>query len=854
MAFRDCILSAVRQGAISRQEADDIIARYEAHLSARRAAGEANPERAARDSLASQFDNEAARSREFAQMGEDKRGEIAEHLHNFRSYDGTPDVYEASMRLLENFGFSGTSSVTGRARAILGIAHGEMEGVLRAFERNFYTGMRHQAVLARDLVHEVLGQSTGNEIARAFAGAVSEQFEKLRTRFNAAGGDIARIEGGYIPQFHDPIALLKVGFEKWRDDIRPRLDPARMRDPLTGEIGMTPERLEASLRPAYDQITTEGWATREPSTQPQGRGALANQRQEHRFFAFTRPDDWLWYDRQYGHGDPIKAVFGHINSMARDIAAMEILGPNPSATVEWLKQVVQSEHGKWLAGNDSLFTPSSLTGLATIGEKDAGKAAAKKIEDLWYFVRGRETVHQGVSDFFGNVRNALTTAQLGSAVITAAAVDPAIDRMARRQLGMADRELFGSNLKVYADGFAQLPIVRHALLPVVDYFTGQPRAQAARAGMVVDEFLHILGDEARYAGTLSGSVWSRWMADRTVTLTGLEPLTQARRAVFQLDLMGHIADYTDRAFTELPDLLRTKMEGYGFDAAAWDRMRSVPHHTPDQGASGFLRPVDVAQVDRGLGERLAEMIAGETERAVPTSTLRSKAYILGSRPKGQGVGELLEGFLQYKSFGLSVVTLQAEAVAHEAARTGRAGGASYAGQLLLLTTLGGALGIQLKALINGKDPQDMADPKFWGAAIANGGGMGVMGDFMFADVNRYGYSFPEQLAGPTASLVSDIAKFTMGNAMELMQRKDTHAAHEAVQNLGKYTPFASSSWYTRLAYRREIIDQLDYLADPQAHKRWREQEHKMNREKGQGFWWPPGETAPTRTPEMRLSR
>lgn len=850
MALRDCIRSAQEQGAITKEEADDILRRYDAHVAARKAAGAPNPNREARLALADQFDTEGARMKALAQMGEDKRAEITEHLHAYRDPHGKPDVYEAAMRLLEHYGFAGASSVVGRTKAIVAITHGEIADVLRQFERNFYTGMRHQAVATRDLVYELLGHATDSKQAKAFAGAIGAQFDKLRDRFNAAGGDIGKIEGGYIPQFHEPVALMKAGFEKWRDDIRPRLAPEKMRDPLT-EAPMTPERLDEALRPVFDQITTEGWATRAPTTSPvAGRGAVANQRQDHRFLAFKSAEDWLWYDQHYGHGDPIKAIFGHINGMARDIAAMEVLGPNPSATVEWLKQVMLSEHGKWIAGKDSLFQPSGMT---TFGERDAGRDAAKKIEDLWYWVRGRETVSQGVADFYGNIRNVLTSVQLGSAVVTAAATDPAIMRMATRQLGMGEAAVFGQNAKVYLDTvshyFEQLPILKSVSF-VLDHLTGAPREQAVRSGMIVDEFLHILGDEARYAGALSGSAWSRWLADRTVTLTGLEPITKARRAVFQLELQGFVADNAKLAFDALPAPLRGKLAGYGFDAAQWDALRAVAPHQLGRGSADILRPSDVGLVDRALAERYVEMINGELERAVPTGTMRSKAFLIGARPKGQHGAELAEGFLQYKSFGLSMMTLQAEAIAQETATLGRAAGASYAAQLLILSTVGGALGLQIKSIIQGRDPQNMKDPKFWGAAMASGGGMGIYGDFLFADTNRYGYSFGEQVAGPTASLASDILKFTSGNAMELLQRKDTNIGHEAVTLAGRYTPMLSSAWYARLAYKRELLDQLDYMVDPHAHRRWREEERKAMRERGQGYWWQPGESAPRRAPDL----
>ena len=33
----------------------------------------------------------------------------------------------------------------------------------------------------------------------------------------------------------------------------------------------------------------------------------------------------------------------------------------------------------------------------------------------------------------------------------------------------------------------------------------------------------------------------------------------------------------------------------------------------------------------------------------------------------------------------------------------------------------------------------MTTPAFWGAAFLQGGGMGLYGDFLFADLNRYAY-------------------------------------------------------------------------------------------------------------------
>jgi hypothetical protein len=47
-----------------------------------------------------------------------------------------------------------------------------------------------------------------------------------------------------------------------------------------------------------------------------------------------------------------------------------------------------------------------------------------------------------------------------------------------------------------------------------------------------------------------------------------------------------------------------------------------------------------------------------------------------------------------------------------------------------------------------------------------------------------------------------------------------------------------------------LWDQLDLIADPEAHKAWRTAERKLMNEKGQGMWWRRGEALPHRLPDL----
>ena len=49
------------------------------------------------------------------------------------------------------------------------------------------------------------------------------------------------------------------------------------------------------------------------------------------------------YQTRFGSPDPFKTMMEHINGMARDIALLKVLGPDPDATHTWLKQTVKKQ-------------------------------------------------------------------------------------------------------------------------------------------------------------------------------------------------------------------------------------------------------------------------------------------------------------------------------------------------------------------------------------------------------------------------------------------------------------------------------------------------------------------------------
>ena len=60
----------------------------------------------------------------------------------------------------------------------------------------------------------------------------------------------------------------------------------------------------------------------------------------------------------------------------------------------------------------------------------------------------------------------------------------------------------------------------------------------------------------------------------------------------------------------------------------------------------------------------------------------------------------------------------------------------------------------------------------------------------------------------------------------------------------------SGTFDTRLAWERILMDQLQFLVDPEADKAFKTRQRFFQKEFGQEFWWQPGRMAPQRAPDL----
>lgn len=686
------------------------------------------------------------------------------------------------------------SNVEGRRKAVLGRAHRMMDGILASHNADLLGRVRNKAQL-EDITREAFGEDSGNALAKQLAGAWHKTSEMLRQRRNRAGGDTGRLENWGLPQSHDWKTIRKAGYDAWRDEILPRLDVARMIDGRTGRP-FSPEGLEVALREVFETIRSNGQNKLTPGA-PAGRKSYANRHTDARFLIFKSADDWMDYAGKFGGGTPYDAMMGHIEMMSREIAAMEILGPNPTGTIDWLKGT--------MVQRAALDTSPDAKGVK------AAETDGKQIDDLWaeYSLATVDPRNETLALVFSSIRSWQTATKLGSAFLSG--ISDFAFQMSRRGFnGLPQAGLIRDYLKLMKPGSVE------------------DQKLAVRRGLIAEEWGNRTAAQSRYLmEELTGEI-PRRMAEGVLRVSLLSRHTQSMRWVYGMEALSTYTEQAGKAMDALEPALRNTLERYGIDAAMWDDLRNAPMDT-DRGVE-WLSPHNAE--NELAASRFMEMILEETDIAVPVSDLKTRA-VATKAERGTLLGEIVRSGLLFKGFGISVLLRQSREIM--AMQNGAA--ARYAGGFVIGTTLTGALAMQLKAVASGQDPRPMEDEGFWGAALLQGGGFGIFGDFLNASQSRFGNGFASTLAGP---LVDDVYGITQIPT-------SANPRGKLLQEVQSQLP-GNNLWYTRLAFDRMVADQIQTAIDPDYAKSWRRME-SYAAEQGTQYYWRPGDALPDRAPD-----
>ena len=759
---------------------------------------------------------EFAEQLRFTLIQTQKIQEINNLFNTYRNINGEVDLANAYRSLMAQDNLNPTPNIERTVDIERGKAHQLMAGLLD--QMKYKMGGRQSKLQKTNLklmVRELMGETTGNVNAKQLASAWIETAEHLRKRFNKFGGKVLSRKDWGLPQIHDTLLVRSASKPDWINYILPKLDVDKMVNERSG-LPFTDKSIREALSEVYDNIATEGMATFKPGTAAYGK-SLRNRRLDHRFLAFKNADSWMEYQTKFGSPDPFKTMMEHINGMSRDISMLKILGADPDATHTWAMGMIKKQMKIDAASEaQGKFKRKKINKFRD--EESRTNSILENTNNLYAYHKG--TLHKPIDGFMGR-----TFASLRQ-ILTS---------------GLPAQKANQKSLKLLKEGMKK------------DKALGRT---AIRLGLIAEHWSTVAGVAARYLNEVDAPFWSKRVSDFVLRGSGLSHITQSGKWAFGMSVMGTLADDIGKVFSKLDVNLQKQLKKYGINEADWDIIRQTKLYDagvdePSMVGKGatFLRPDDImarADLDEATREylttRLLTFITNETNFAVPSSSAKGKIQLAGKSQPGTVQGEIMNSVLMYKNFP---ITLGMTHLSRGFQQVGLMGKAKYLVPMLVGGTIMGATAYEIKQVAAGKKPTPPSEmgARYWLNAMIYGGGLGIFGDFLFSDQNRYGGSFSKTLAGPVASFIGDSINLTFGNASQLLTGEKTNAGKELAAFIQRYTPGASL-WYARLVFERIIMDTLERLINPDFNSDNRRRIRNLKNRTGQDYWWSPGEIKP----------
>lgn len=713
---------------------------------------------------------------------------------------------------------SGIQSIDSKARAIASVYRGELV--------DFYTnikgglGIFTDKELVQKIVRERFNDNTGDPLAKKISDKMGEVFEGMRERFNRAGGDIGKLDDWGLPQTHSLEKIVLAGKQAWVQKAEGLIDTSK----YVHEDGTfySQQEIRELLEYSFDTLSSNGANKTEIGRQSfGGNSKVTSRHSESRVLHFKDADAWMEYQAEFGGMPFVDLVEAHISGLSKDIAMVENLGSSPKNAMRILMEA--AEQKDWMNGLDANTTAKSR----------------KRAQTMFDEFTGQNTPQSEVLANMGLAYRSMNVASMLGGTTLSSVTDQAMIAKTASIHGIAYRKTFGE------------------LLSQLNPKNKQDRELAHSLGLATEE---MLGSIARWSDDGLTSVHgksqklarvSSGLATQVMRISGLNALTAASKVGFSKMMMEKYGRLTrSKAWADLDPMDRELMQNTGLSERAWEVMRLADpvvdrkgnqlmsarsiYEIPDDKLKAFGDP---ARVRDEVASQFQAHLMDEQGMAVVEAGLRERTWMSAGQKKGTGMGEILKSMLQFKSFPAAFLMRHGSRAMSQPTLQGKA---AYGVSLFAMTTLLGALVVQLKELSNGNDPQtmwDSDDPQktmnFLTRSAIQGGGLSILGDILVAGTDTSGRSATDFMVGPFGSDVKSVLGLTVGNLTQYYEDKDTNAANEAFRLVKNKIP-AQNLWYTKAATNRMIFDEMqDIIAPGYREKYLRKAERQHDRTR---FW------------------
>ena len=659
-----------------------------------------------------------------------------------------------------------------------------------------------------------------NPVAQKIAAVVHKYQSVAIERANRAGAYIQARPGYIFRQSHDQARIRQAGFENWKNYVLDKLDiEATFR-------GADPEEF---LKGAYLGLTTGMHKRFKGDSESnflhgfKGPANVAKKMSQERTLHFKDSDSFMAYNEQFGTQDLREAITNGLDHMARNTALMEGLGTNPVAMFDRMMTELKLKYRDQPEVYDKLSKKNLMNQL-------------KEIDGTT-----RIPANVSLARIGAITRSIQNMAKLGGAVVSS----------------VTDIPNQAAELR-----YQGVPLLKSYSDTILNIFKGRgdlERKEIAR--LLGVGFDGLIGDvTARFGSQDSVPGAMAKLQQRFFKLNLMSWWNDTNRTSAALIMSNNLANKVDLEHSQLGKAANV-MQQYDIGEVEWNIYRKyavkeaadgnkymvseaieeledsvVKQYLKDKGnAKPSAR--DIATARDELVSRLDTYFQDRSDYAVPMPGAAERAIMSQGTEVGTAEGEALRLIMQFKAFPITMIRRGLGREVHGAAN----GRPDMMGLVHLIagTTLFGYASMVAKDILKGKEPRTFTgetekDAKLMFAAMSQGGGLGIYGDFLFGEYSRYGRSFLSTLAGPTLGQVDDLAEiFT-----RIRTGEDVGA--NLMRTVTNNTPFINL-FYTRQALDYLILYELQEMVNPGYLRRM---EGRIMQENDQRFFVPPSEQVP----------
>jgi hypothetical protein len=282
-------------------------------------------------------------------------------------------------------------------------------------------------------------------------------------------------------------------------------------------------------------------------------------------------------------------------------------------------------------------------------------------------------------------------------------------------------------------------------------------------------------------------------------LNGLTWWTDSHKAAFSRTMAHDLGLKAELPFDKLDADTKRLFGNYTIGAADWDAMRSAVTKLED--GRDYVLSENIA--DKKVAQKLVTYILDRQDTAVITPGAReARIATFGNLQRGTPAGEAVRLIMQFKNFPLTIGT---KVIGRAVYGKGKLDVPAMAYLALSSAAFGYAAGA-MKDIVKGKTPKDPTKLETVYASLAQGGGLGIMGDLLFADAG-FGRSASSILAGPTLGKFDEL--FQIYSAAKTGTGSKRTLAMTAINSI----PF-NNLFYTRAALDQLLLLQMQEELNP----------------------------------------